>query len=229
MNVSVIVTCYNRERYVSRAIRSAISQRFPRHDFEVIVVDDHSTDHSRDIIRDFGDEVIPIFLKRNLGMAAARNTGIRRARGRCVIHLDSDDYMHDEMLAVTYMHLMMNPDWHAAACDYYLVDTNERHLERHSALVSPIACGILFRKDVLVDIGLYDPRMRLAEDEELRLRFEKHHKIGYIALPLYRYTKHDGNMSSNAKQLEHYRRKMARKHASSVRSRAPQRIAPKDK
>ena len=96
MNVSIIVTCFNRERYVSRAIRSAISQRFPRQDFEVVVVDDGSHDHSRAIIRDFGDEVVPLFHKRNQGLAAARNTGIRKARGRFVLHLDWDDYMHDD-------------------------------------------------------------------------------------------------------------------------------------
>ena len=81
----------------------------------------------------------------------------------------------------------MNPDWDAAACDYFVVDPNERHLERKSGKDCPIACGVLFRKDALMDIGLYDPAMRLAEDEESsRVRFAKKHHIGHIALPLYR-------------------------------------------
>lgn len=215
MKASIIITCHNREMFVSRAIRSAISQRFRRDEFEVIVVDDGSTDHSRAIIRDFGDEVIPIFHKRNRGLPIARNSGTRKARGRFVLHLDSDDYMHDDLLYMTYQHLALNPEWGAAACDYYIVDTLERQLERRSAEKHPLACGVLFRKELLMRIGLYDPAMRACEDEDLRVRFAEKFRIGHIQLPLYRYTKHNGNMTNDTEHIEHYRRKLARKQARS--------------
>lgn len=91
MKVSIIVTCFNRQHFIGRAIRSAISQRFPREEYEVIVVDDGSSDHSKAIIEDFNGDVITIFHKSNKGLPAARNSGIRKARGRFVVHLDSDD------------------------------------------------------------------------------------------------------------------------------------------
>jgi glycosyltransferase involved in cell wall biosynthesis len=220
MKASIIITCHNREKFVSRAIRCAISQRFPRDEFEVVVVDDGSTDHSKEIIRDFGDAVVPIFHDRNRGLPIARNSGIRKAKGRFVLHLDSDDYMHDELLYMSYVHLWMNPDWGAAACDYYVVDTLERNLERRSAEKEPLACGILFRKDLLVQIGLYDPRMRACEDQDLRARFSEKFKIGYITLPLYRYTRHDGNLTNDTGTVEHYRRMLARKQARAAASKS---------
>jgi len=213
MRVSIIITCFNRERFVSRAIRSAISQRFPHADFEVVVVDDGSSDSSPSIIRDFGDEIVPIFHPKNLGLPSARNTGIRRAKGRFVVILDSDDYLHEELVYHEYVHLAMNADWGAAACDYFLVDSNERHMKRKSAEVEPIACGIMFRKDNLIAIGLYDEEMRVCEDEELRQRYSRQFRIGHVELPLYRYTKHETNMTNNRAKVAAYRRKLGLKAA----------------
>ena len=208
MQVSVVITCYNRERFISRAIRSAISQRFSRENFEVIVVDDGSTDNSPKIIRDFGDEIIPIFLKKNRGLPTARNRGIRKARGRFVVHLDSDDYFHEELLHIEYLHLALNPDWGAVACDYMEVDAAEAHLRRGYVEREPIACGMMFRKENLISIGLYNERMLLCEDEELRRRYEAVYKIGYVHLPLYRYTRHEHNLTNNKAAVAHYREKL---------------------
>ena len=96
MQVSIILTCYNRERWVARAIRSAIAQKFPKNEFEVIVVDDGSTDHSREIIDNFSDSIVKIYHDENRGLPAARNSGIKRAKGRYVMHLDSDDYISED-------------------------------------------------------------------------------------------------------------------------------------
>ncbi|RED44299.1 glycosyltransferase family 2 protein [Aestuariispira insulae] len=209
MKVSIIITCYNRQKFIARAIRSAISQRFPRDDFEVIVVDDGSTDSSRAVITDFGEEVVSIFHDGNKGLPAARNTGIRKAKGRFVMHLDSDDYMHEDLLYIEEMHLAFNPEWGAVACDYYEVDEDEQHLERYSAMKDPIACGIMFRKENLIDVGLYDERMLLCEDEELRIRYEEKFEIGNVHLPLYRYTKHHHNITKNADLMCEFRQKLS--------------------
>lgn len=211
MKVSIVLTCFNREKFVSRAIRSAISQRFPRNDFEVVVVDDGSTDHSREIIADFGEEIVTVFHDKNQGLSAARNSGIRRSRGRFVVHLDSDDYLHEELVYFEHAHLAMNPTWGAAACDYFIVDGNERHIERRSGYEHPIACGIMFRKEHLIQIGLYDPEMRACEDEELRARYSREFHIGLVELPLYRYTKHEGNLTNDHDLIERYRARLKEK------------------
>lgn len=213
VRASIIITCYNREKWIARAIRSAVSQRFPPDAYEVIVVDDGSSDHSRDIIMDMSNEVVPVFHEKNLGLPAARNTGIRKARGRFILHLDSDDYLHESTLYVLDLHLALNPEWGAVACDYVEVDSRERHIRRGNAETEPIACGILFRKEALIDIGLYDEEMMLLEDMELRHRFVSRHAIGYCHVPFYRYVRHNGNMTRNKKNVAYYSRCLREKIA----------------
>lgn len=215
MKATIIITCFNREKYLGRAIRSAISQRFPRNDFEVIVVDDGSTDHSRQVAEDYGNEIVLISHEENRGLPAARNTGIRRARGRYVVNLDSDDYLHEDLLYVEHLHLALNLHWGAVSCDYVLVDEFEQHISRVSGAVKPIASGIMFRKDALIGIGLYDEEMRLCEDEDLRLRFMQQNYIGHVELPLYRYTQHQENMTKNTSEVDSYRAKVRTKYSSS--------------
>lgn len=211
MNISVIITCHNREHHISRAIRSAVDQEFPRNKFEVIVVDNNSTDHSPEIIRDFGDAIVPIFHDSDRGLPAARNTGIRKAKGGFIVHLDSDDYFHSNLLSVEHQFLEYNGEWGAVACDYLLVDNYENHLLRVSAQEHPIACGVMFRKDCLIAIGLYDEKMLLCGDEELRARFEERYTVGHLPLPYYRYTRHDGNMTKGYDPLTEYKRLLERR------------------
>lgn len=88
--VSIVINNYNYERYLRAAIESALNQTSPQ--VEVIVVDDGSTDHSREVICDYGDRVIPIF-KNNGGQASAMNVGFARSHGDFVIFLDADDIL----------------------------------------------------------------------------------------------------------------------------------------
>ena len=80
----------------------------------------------------------------------------------------------------------------AVACDYFLVNDTEEVIERKNCLTDPIGCGVMFRKDQLVNIGLYDEDFLRHEERDLRLRFVKEHKIYRLELPLYRYRRHSG-------------------------------------
>ena len=208
MKVSIIITCYNRQKFIARCIRSALDQNFPKDQFEVIVVDDGSTDHSREIIDGFGAEITRIFHETNKGLPTARNNGIKKAKARYIVQLDSDDYINEELINIEHLHLAMNPEWGAVACDYIEVDEDEKQIARKFADHHPIACGIMFRKEYLIEIGLYNEDMLMCEDEELRIRYEKKYYIGFVHLPLYRYTKHDGNLTNDTKAIKSYRKKI---------------------
>ena len=211
MKVSIIITCYNREKYISRAIRSALGQKFNNNEFEVIVVDDGSTDSSLDIIDDYSLEVKTLKLKQNKGLPFARNYGIRKAKGRFVVMLDSDDYIDENLINVEYLFLSMNPHWGAVSCDYIIVDNDELHINRVSGAIDPIACGIMFKKDALIDIGLYDEEMLMSEEKDLRVRFLSKYHIGHIELPLYRYRKHQDNITNDVETLNKYNEKIKNK------------------
>ena len=89
--VSVIINNYNYDRFLAQAIDSALGQTYPH--IEVIVVDDCSTDSSRQIIADYGDRIIPILRESNGKQAAALNTGFEKSTGEIVLFLDADDYL----------------------------------------------------------------------------------------------------------------------------------------
>ncbi len=212
MKVSVIIAAYNCEKYISRAIRSVIDQSFSRADYEIIVVDDASTDRTRHILESFGDWIKVVTLSEHKGLPYACNEGIRKALSRFVVRIDADDYVHEDLLKVEYLYLSLNEHIDAVACDYYLVDDRERIIARKNAETDPIACGIMFRKDNLVDIGLYDENLLMLEDTDLRIRYLQKYNIHRIELPLYRYRMHKSNMTRNKKLLQHYQNMLVAKH-----------------
>lgn len=212
MNISIIIPAYQSEKYIARAIRSALDQSMPKDLYEIIVIDDGSIDRTSSILNSFKDDIKVITHKINKGLAAARNTGIRQARGRYILNLDSDDYIHKEMLKLGSLFLDLNPDMDAIAFDYILVDDHESHLKHCKSKDEPIACGIFFRMEQLIDIGLYDEEFLAREEEDLKIRFEKKYKIYNVALPLYRYRLHENNLTSNDYVMEKYKKKINKKH-----------------
>jgi len=211
VDVSIIITCYNYSRFLGRAIRSSIDQTLPRTDYEIIVVNDASTDETRAVMDSFSGYIRAIHLEKNVGHSEARNIGIRAALGQYVINLDADDYLDRNILMVESLFLRYNDLWDAVSCDYYLVGENEEHLSRENGEHVPIACGIMFRKDLLMDIGLYDPSFRAREEEDLRNRFLKKHKVHNIELPLYRYKQHKENLTKNGELMEQHKKKLEKK------------------
>jgi hypothetical protein len=113
--VSVVVNNYNYGRYLGAAIESALAQTWPA--LEVIVVDDGSTDDSRDVIREFGDRIRPV-LKANGGQGSAMNAGVAESTGDIVVHLDSDDRLHPGFATTAVEVLEKHPE--AAAAQFRL-------------------------------------------------------------------------------------------------------------
>ena len=148
------------------------------------------------------------------GLAYSLNLGIKEARGKYVVRVDADDYVHAEYLKVLSEFLEQNKYMDAVACDYLLVDDEEKVLSRCNCISEPIGCGIMFRIENLIEIGLYDDEFLMHEDKELMLRFEKKYKVHRIELPLYRYRKHEGNMTNNISSMKKYERKLNEKHKS---------------
>ena len=214
MLVSVIITSYNYARYIERAIRSALNQSMPAVTFEVIVVDDCSTDESHFILENYKDEIRMLKMEKNSGLSAARNAGIKKAKGQFVVFLDADDYIHADLIKVLSVFLTENNRLDAVAVDYYLVNEFGDHIEWVNSNEKPIACGIMFRKDLLFDIGLYDESFRAREEEDLRKRFLAKHTIFHIPLPLYRYRMHDNNLTKNAEEMNKHAQMLNEKHNS---------------
>jgi glycosyltransferase involved in cell wall biosynthesis len=209
---SVLITAYNVEKYIGRALRSVLNQRVERKSYEIIVVNDCSTDRTRFALEVFEDEIRVIHNETRMGLPRSLNRGIRRVKGQFIVRVDGDDYIHRDFLKILELHLQLNEDIDAVACDYLLVDDDEHILARKDCMAEPIACGIMFRIEHLIDIGLYDEDFLCREDEDLRLRFLKKYQIERVKLPLYRYRKHENNMTNDAERMEYFQCMLTQKH-----------------
>jgi len=209
-DISIIVCSYNHAKWVERCLRSLLHQDFiKKEDYEVILIDDGSTDITQDILNNFKFENFRYFKnKKNIGLPGSINKAIKLSQGRYIVRVDSDDYVVRNFLYLTKLFLNLNREYQAVAVDYYKVDDNEMLISRHSCLKDEIACGIMFRKECLFDIGLYDPKFKMREGHEMRVRFEKKYKIGILNMPLYKYRSHSSNRTKNIKLLKKYDRKL---------------------
>jgi glycosyltransferase involved in cell wall biosynthesis len=208
-DVSVIVAVYNQERFIGRCLRSLLHQTLPMYQYEVIVIDDGSRDRTPYALQQFyvpnSEETIKILTNEtNLGLPAALNRGIAAAEGCYIIRVDSDDYVNEHFLHMLHFYLDQNVDVDAVACDYLLVDDEENVLDRRNCLEHPIACGVMFRKIDLEKIGMYDETFRCHEDRELRVRFDKNHSVDRLPLPLYRYRRHDANLTNDDAEMQRH-------------------------
>lgn len=207
--ISVIIRNFNNQSYLGRAIRSCLNQSIK---VEVVVVDDASTDKSWGIIDSFEDRIVPIKLDVNVGVAEAANIGIRNALGQYVMLVDSDDYISEHTLLFMSEILDKNHDIGFVYGDIVRVDKEENVIERIN-LDTPEkifrhGAGILFRKSYLETLGLYDKTMRNAEDHELISRYIKNFNGYHLRLPLYRYTKHENNITNNEQERKIWEKKI---------------------
>jgi len=214
--VSVVIPVYNQETYIGRCIRSVLSQRFPEDDVEIVAVNDGSTDRTGFALDLFRQDIRILDHEQRRGLPASLNTGIRAARGRLVVRVDADDYVHAEYVNVLSLHLLLNPDIDAVACDYQVVDDEERVLRKVNCMEEPIGCGIMFRIEHLIELGLYDEEMLVHEDRDLRIRFLESYGIHRVALPLYRYRRHDSNMTNDRDRVDEFTDRLHAKHGGAV-------------
>ena len=210
--VSVIVAAHNEERYLGRCLRSLLAQRFERNRYDVIVIDDASTDRTSAVLATFGDSITVLRNETNLGLPASLNRAITSTHSKFIVRVDADDYVNSAFLDVMYMFLADNPQFDAAACDYLLVDDREEVISRRDAIKEPIACGIMFRTEQLIDIGLYDESFLRHEDRDLRLRFLDRYTIHHVPLPMYRYRRHEDNITNDTDEMAHHERRLHDKH-----------------
>jgi CMP-N-acetylneuraminic acid synthetase len=207
--VSVYITNHNYGRFIRQAIESVLAQTFT--EFELIIIDDGSTDGSREIIEEYrkNGQVVVIFQK-NKGLNVSNNIAVRAARGRYVMRLDADDYLDEHALMILVNALDRNADTGLVFPDYYVVDEGGTILEvvrRHDfkgvTLLDQPAHGActLIRRECILDLGGYDESFRSQDGYELWLRFVQHYQVQNVNLPLFYYRQHFNNLTRNEKQI----------------------------
>jgi len=212
--VSVIIPTYNRGWILKEAVESVLNQDYDA--FELIVVDDGSTDDTRDILSAYNN--ITVLDQPNQGVSAARNRGVAHARGSFIAFLDSDDVWLPRKLAVQVDFFQQNHK--ALVCQTQetwvrkgrRVNPGHRHQKQSGmffkrslelCLVSPSA--VMIKKSFFDEIGRFDESLPACEDYDLWLRINAHHPIYLIDQPLIvKRGGHDDQLSANP-GLDKYR------------------------
>lgn len=215
--VTVIVPCYNYGRFLHRAVTSVLNQTF--HDFEVIIVDDHSTDNTPEIAQSFTDNRVRyICQEKNVGQSENRNTAIRAARGELIAMLDADDWW-DEKYLEEIVPVFSDSEVGAA---YFLqklhYEDGTSESKGHSQIVNGYAYNelfvtnfigtpVVFRKTAIAERGYetdLSPHLNnLGVDWWILLDLSTKYKIVGINKHYYNYNCHGDSISKNVlKRIE---------------------------
>ena len=219
--VTVYITNYNYGRYLDQAIQSVLGQTFQ--DFELIIIDDGSTDDSRTILERYEtSEGIFIIRQENKGLIAANNIAVKVARGNYIMRLDADDYLDPRALEIMVSTLERDPQAALVFPDYYEVDDHGaiiRHIRRHDfekdvALFDLPAHGActMIRRDILSEVGGYDEAFTRQDGYDLWLKVVGSHRVKNVNLPLFFYRQHATNLTRDERQLLKTRSDVKAKH-----------------
>jgi len=192
--VSIIMPVFNGAAYIGQAIESVLSQNYTN--FELVIVDDGSTDNTKELVLQYNDDRIKYIYKENGGVSSARNCAITQSKGQYIMPLDADDMMAPNFITLHLQEFEKHPDADLVYCDVLLIDAdgqpiremkkpehqNHRHLIRdlfrQGHPIIPFRLGI--RRSVFDRIGLYDESLVVAEDYDMirrfvRAGFKEHH------------------------------------------------------
>ncbi len=214
----MIIPTYNRRDLLPRAIDSVLAQT--RSIDEIIVVDDGSTDGTADMLQARYGERVKHVWQSNAGVSAARNHGLRLARGRYLALLDSDDEWLPEKTALQVAFLESRPDFGMVVCDVERIDGDYRHIDvfhrrdviredgwalrwlLHNPALIP--ASVMLRRQVVDQLGGFDETLRTAEDLEFHLRVARHWPIGVVEQALVRAMRGHEGLSAASSTYDDY-------------------------
>lgn len=210
--VSVVIPCYNQAHYLAEAVQSVLAQDYPAAALEVVVVNDGSPDHTREVAAQFGGRIVYLE-QENRGLSAARNTGIRAARGAYIALLDSDDVCLPGRVQTQAAYLTDHPNVGLVASDALLYD-GERLLGLKSRVSGKPAKPADFRAETVsyyatpstamirrtcfAEVGYFDERLRRAgEDWLFTVRLSLCYALAYQPFPTILYRVHPQSATRN--------------------------------
>lgn len=228
--VSVIIPTYNYGKYIEKAIDSVLAQTC--RDFEIIVVDDGSTDNTREIIESKYKNKVRYFYQENKGAPTARNKGIKESKGEYLAFLDADDWFAPNNLKYKVKVLDSNSDVGWVYSDGYYVNkwgeiidkASDRFSFCNRKLEGDISSelfskgnyitmdSVLMRKVCIEKVGGFDESLPALQDYELWLRISLQYKIKYVDELLCYYTLHSNSISSKRENYHWAFVKIAKKH-----------------
>ena len=208
--VTVIIPCYNREKFVKATIDSALSQTYPN--IEIVAVDDGSTDGTRHVLEKYGERIKILEHPGciNKGQSAAINLAMRSTDSEYVAILDSDDVWVPEKIERQVEFLEKHPDVGLVYANGFAIDENgnslykiinEGHVETNNPERALLEChfnvpsNALVRRTAFNKAGEFDETLRSAQDHDMAIRLSEVVKLAYINEDLWFYRRHSNTQS----------------------------------
>ena len=227
VSVTVYIPCHNYARFVDRAIASVLDQTYD--DWELIVVDDGSTDGSAEAIARYaGNERVSVLHNEQpLGLRGVANQCIAAATGSHVLRLDADDRLHPHCLDVLTRAMAAAPETAIVFSDYFYIDEADNMIGveclptsdggYEATTFAPHGACSLIRRDALNEVGGYDDDVTRQDGYELWLKLlGAGHRFEHIPLPLFYYRQHGDSLSKNVSGLLADRPQIMRKLAAGL-------------
>ncbi len=209
--VSIIIPTFNRAHLLPRTITSVLSQTFK--DFELIIVDDGSTDNTREIVKEFQKEdsrIKYIWQKNSGGPASPRNTGIKNSLGEYIAFLDSDDEWLPEKLEKQIGLSLSQKELKIIGCNCWKIknaqkkkhkiqenilkkDPFSKMLEGCCFITSP--SSVIVPAKIFSKVGLFDEKIKVSDDWDMWIRILKNYTFDFVRDPLFNYHIHGENIS----------------------------------
>jgi glycosyltransferase involved in cell wall biosynthesis len=208
ITISVVIPTYNYGRFVGEALDSVLRQTFKA--TEIVVVDDGSTDNTREVLEPYMQRIRYIH-QSNAGLSAARNTGIQAATGEWIALLDSDDTWHPEKLAQQALFAAQHPEVSVVASLETSVHEKSGPMASYSTMMNTRdffggsafgPSGVMARKSHLIRAGLFDESLKSVEDRDVWLKLSTLGPVARLNRPLWTYRRHGNQMHSNAARMQ---------------------------
>lgn len=217
--VSVYITSYNYGKFLPQAIESVLAQKFS--DWELILIDDGSTDNSWDVIEQYSSHPkIRTMRQDKKGLLTTSNIALRLSQGKYIMRLDADDYLDENALLVLSNILDTNPKIGLVYSDYYLVDEDgeiqevvrRKKIGQDAELLDLPALGActMIRKECLLEVGGYSEEFKCQDGYELWLKFIESYNPYNVNVPLFYYRQHSENLTKNRQRILGTRRRIKR-------------------
>lgn len=215
---SVIIPLYNKENFIESTLKSVLHQSFG--DFEVLIINDGSTDKSEEKVLNFKDDRIHYFYKENEGVSAARNFGIEKAKSNYITFIDADDYWYPDFLQVMYQNIHHHSELKvfSAAIE---IETSKKVIPSHYSIVKTGDCEIVnyfdaslketvictscavFHISVFEKTGGFDIHLKSGEDTDMWIRIGLIYPILFSWKILARYVYDSKSLTKNHKITIH--------------------------
>lgn len=206
--VSIVLPVYNGERFLSQSIDSVLGQTYP--DFELIIVNDCSTDSTEEIILRYAAKDARIRYKKNevnSKLPASLNIGFAQAKGEYYTWTSDDNMYHADAIERMVNYLNEHPETGMVSCGYNAINEDDvyqrtciHHDESDLLLRNDIGACFMYRAEVAKTIGEYRTDLFLIEDYDYWLRISRQYKIDYLQDVLYEYRQHANSLSATRKE-----------------------------